>query len=65
MRACLCVKELQELLEARELECVKLRRELKALRNTVSLRRRLTQGEVLILLPHCGHVKVLELFFSW
>ncbi|XP_026201686.1 unconventional myosin-Vb [Anabas testudineus] len=33
----------QELLEAREQECVKLRRELKELRNTVSLRRLLTQ----------------------
>ncbi|XP_026160720.1 unconventional myosin-Va [Mastacembelus armatus] len=36
-------QELQELLEAREQECVKLRRELKELRNTVSLRRLLTQ----------------------
>ncbi|GLD73950.1 unconventional myosin-Va-like protein [Lates japonicus] len=35
--------ELQELLEAREQECVKLRRELKELRNTVSLRRLLAQ----------------------
>lgn len=35
----------QELLDAREQECVKLRRELKELRNTVSLRRLLTQGE--------------------
>ena len=42
---CLCVKELQELLEAREQECVRLRRELKELRNTVSLRRLLTQGD--------------------
>ncbi|XP_042369881.1 unconventional myosin-Vb [Plectropomus leopardus] len=33
----------QELLEAREQECVRLRRELKELRNTVSLRRLLTQ----------------------
>ncbi|XP_039984530.1 unconventional myosin-Vb [Xiphias gladius] len=37
-------QELQELLEAREQECVKLRRELKELRNTVSLRRLLTQA---------------------
>ncbi|KAK2835694.1 hypothetical protein Q5P01_016178 [Channa striata] len=36
-------QELQELLEAREQECVKLRRELKELRNTVSLRRLLTR----------------------
>lgn len=40
------VNDLQELLEAREQECVKLRRELKELRNTVSLRRLLTQGEI-------------------
>ncbi|XP_070688977.1 unconventional myosin-Va [Pempheris klunzingeri] len=33
----------QELLEAREQECVRLRRELKEIRNTVSLRRLLTQ----------------------
>ncbi|XP_044056593.1 unconventional myosin-Vb [Siniperca chuatsi] len=33
----------QELLEAREQECVRLRRELKELKNTVSLRRLLTQ----------------------
>ncbi|XP_042271676.1 unconventional myosin-Vb [Thunnus maccoyii] len=33
----------QELLEAREQECVRLRRELKELRNTVTLRRLLTQ----------------------
>ena len=44
---CVCVKELQELLEAREQECVKLRRELKELRNTVSLRRLLIQGRIL------------------
>ncbi|AWP11129.1 putative unconventional myosin-Vb-like [Scophthalmus maximus] len=44
-------QELQELLEARELECVKLRRELKALRNTVSLRRRLTQDPPSALTP--------------
>ncbi|XP_029355258.1 unconventional myosin-Vb [Echeneis naucrates] len=37
-------QELQELLEAREKECVKLRRELKELRNTVSLRQLLTQA---------------------
>ncbi|XP_071343628.1 unconventional myosin-Va [Trachinotus anak] len=37
-------QELQELLQAREQECVKLRRELKELRNTVSLRRLLTQA---------------------
>ncbi|XP_022046954.2 unconventional myosin-Vb [Acanthochromis polyacanthus] len=36
-------QHLQELLEAREHECVRLRRELKELRNTVSLRRLLTQ----------------------
>ncbi|XP_047198990.1 unconventional myosin-Vb [Hippoglossus stenolepis] len=36
-------QELQELLEAREQECVRLRSELKELRNTVSLRRLLTQ----------------------
>ncbi|XP_008275708.1 unconventional myosin-Vb [Stegastes partitus] len=36
-------QELQELLEAREHECVRLRRELKELRSTVSLRRLLTQ----------------------
>ncbi|CAN9500546.1 unnamed protein product [Ophioblennius macclurei] len=36
-------QQLQELLEAREHECVKLRRELKELRGTVSLRRLLTQ----------------------
>ncbi|XP_037626666.1 unconventional myosin-Vb [Sebastes umbrosus] len=36
-------QELQELLEAREQECVRLRRELKELKNTVSLRRLLTQ----------------------
>lgn len=46
MWICLCVKELQEHLEARERECVRLRRELKELRNTVSLRRLLTQGEI-------------------
>nr|XP_040040268.1 unconventional myosin-Vb [Gasterosteus aculeatus aculeatus] len=34
----------QELLEAREQECVRLRRELKELRNTVSLRRLVPQG---------------------
>ncbi|XP_056234565.1 unconventional myosin-Vb [Seriola aureovittata] len=37
-------QELQELLEAREQECVKLRRELKELRNIVSLRRILTKA---------------------
>lgn len=42
---CFCVKELQELLEAREQECVRLRRELKELKNTVSLRQLLTQGK--------------------
>ncbi|KAM7410167.1 hypothetical protein PAMA_001558 [Pampus argenteus] len=36
-------QELQELLEAREQECVRLRRELKELRKTVTLRRLLTQ----------------------
>ncbi|XP_028299730.1 unconventional myosin-Vb [Gouania willdenowi] len=36
-------QELQELLEVREQECVRLRREVKDLRNTVSLRRLLTQ----------------------
>ncbi|XP_067370667.1 unconventional myosin-Va isoform X2 [Channa argus] len=36
-------QELQELLEAREQECVKLRREVKELRNTFSLKRLLTQ----------------------
>nr|XP_033477195.1 unconventional myosin-Vb [Epinephelus lanceolatus] len=36
-------QELQELLEAREQECVRLRRELKELKNTVSLRRLLAQ----------------------
>ncbi|XP_041862212.1 unconventional myosin-Vb [Melanotaenia boesemani] len=36
-------QELQELLEAREHECVRLRRELKELRNISSLRRLLTQ----------------------
>ncbi|CAK6955270.1 unconventional myosin-Vb [Scomber scombrus] len=36
-------QELQELLEAREQECVRLRKELKELRNTVTLRRLLTQ----------------------
>ncbi|XP_038572129.1 unconventional myosin-Vb isoform X2 [Micropterus salmoides] len=36
-------QDLQELLEAREQECVKLRRELQELKNTVSLRRLLTQ----------------------
>ncbi|TKS74467.1 Unconventional myosin-Va [Collichthys lucidus] len=36
-------QELQELLQAREQECVRLRRELKELKNTVSLRRLLTQ----------------------
>ncbi|XP_029285478.1 unconventional myosin-Vb [Cottoperca gobio] len=36
-------QEPQELLEAREQECVRLRRELKELKNTVSLRRLLTQ----------------------
>ncbi|XP_068581992.1 unconventional myosin-Va [Cebidichthys violaceus] len=36
-------QELQALLEAREQECVRLRRELKELKNTVSLRRLLTQ----------------------
>ncbi|XP_039895845.1 unconventional myosin-Va-like [Simochromis diagramma] len=36
-------QDVQELLEARERECVRLRRELKELRNTVSLRRLLTQ----------------------
>ncbi|XP_036970208.1 unconventional myosin-Vb [Acanthopagrus latus] len=36
-------QDLQELLEAREQECVRLRRELKELKNTVSLRRLLTQ----------------------
>lgn len=41
------LKDVQELLEARERECVRLRRELKELRNTVSLRRLLTQGETL------------------
>ncbi|KAM9357499.1 unconventional myosin-Va [Symphorus nematophorus] len=35
--------DLQELLEAREQECARLRRELKELKNTVSLRRLLTQ----------------------
>ncbi|KAM3619892.1 uncharacterized protein V6R79_015415 [Siganus canaliculatus] len=37
-------QDLQELLEAREQECVRLRRELKELKNTVSLRRVLTQA---------------------
>ncbi|XP_078115347.1 unconventional myosin-Vb [Sander vitreus] len=37
-------QELQELLEAREQECVRLRRELKELKNTVSLRQLLTQA---------------------
>ncbi|KAM4548595.1 unconventional myosin-Va [Odontesthes bonariensis] len=37
-------QELQKLLEAREHECVRLRRELKELRNTASLRRLLTQA---------------------
>ncbi|XP_028259354.1 unconventional myosin-Vb [Parambassis ranga] len=37
-------QDLQELLEAREHECVRLRKELKELRNTVSLRRLLTQA---------------------
>lgn len=46
VKVCLCVKELQELLEAREQECVRLRRELKEIKNTVSLRRLLTQGEI-------------------
>uniref|UniRef100_UPI0037E702DB unconventional myosin-Va n=1 Tax=Semicossyphus pulcher TaxID=241346 RepID=UPI0037E702DB len=36
-------QELQELVEARERECVRLRRELKELKNTVSLRRLLAQ----------------------
>ncbi|KAL3047616.1 hypothetical protein OYC64_021747 [Pagothenia borchgrevinki] len=36
-------QELQEVLEAKEQECVRLRRELKELKNTVSLRRLLTQ----------------------
>ncbi|XP_030583367.1 unconventional myosin-Vb [Archocentrus centrarchus] len=36
-------QELQEMLEAREHECMRLRRELKEIRNTVSLRRLLTQ----------------------
>ncbi|KAK5870082.1 hypothetical protein PBY51_024743 [Eleginops maclovinus] len=36
-------QELQEVLEVREQECVRLRRELKELKNTVSLRRLLTQ----------------------
>lgn len=43
---CLCVKEVQELLEAKEQECVRLRRELKELKNTVSLRQLLTQGKI-------------------
>uniref|UniRef100_UPI003AB09A97 unconventional myosin-Va n=1 Tax=Centroberyx gerrardi TaxID=166262 RepID=UPI003AB09A97 len=37
-------QELQELLEAREQECVRLRKELKELRNTVTLRRLLAQA---------------------
>ncbi|CAJ1060301.1 unconventional myosin-Vb [Xyrichtys novacula] len=37
-------QEQQELLEAREQECVRLRRELKELRNTVSLRKFITQA---------------------
>uniref|UniRef100_A0A8C3A040 Dilute domain-containing protein n=1 Tax=Cyclopterus lumpus TaxID=8103 RepID=A0A8C3A040_CYCLU len=43
MRVCLCAQELQGLLEAREQECVRLRRELKELKNTASLRRLLAQ----------------------
>lgn len=43
---CLCIKDLQELVEAREQECVRLRRQLKELKNTVSLRRFLTQGRI-------------------
>lgn len=42
----MCVKEVQELLEAKEQECVRLRRELKELKNTVSLRQLLTQGKI-------------------
>lgn len=40
----LILQDLQELLEASEKECVQLRRELKELRNTVSLRRLLSHG---------------------
>lgn len=43
------MQDLQELLEAREKECVQLRRELKELRNTVSLRRLLSHGRTI---PH-------------
>ncbi|XP_034387321.1 unconventional myosin-Va isoform X2 [Cyclopterus lumpus] len=57
-------QELQGLLEAREQECVRLRRELKELKNTASLRRLLAQavcvgalisfrpGDVLLSVPH-------------
>uniref|UniRef100_A0A3P9K360 Methyl-CpG binding domain protein 3b n=1 Tax=Oryzias latipes TaxID=8090 RepID=A0A3P9K360_ORYLA len=39
-------EDLQDLLEAQEQECVRLRRELKELKSTVSLRRLLTAGEL-------------------
>lgn len=55
------LKDLQELLEAREKECVQLRRELKELKNTVSLRRLLTQGvisaELLSEDRSCSHLR--------
>lgn len=47
-------QDLQELLEAREKECVQLRRELKELRNTVSLRRLLSHVLPLALSPATG-----------
>jgi len=43
---CVYVEELHGLLEAREQECVRLRRELKELKSTISLRRLLTRGEI-------------------
>ncbi|KAM6921654.1 unconventional myosin-Va [Xenentodon cancila] len=52
-------QELQELLVAREYECVRLRRELKELRSTTSLRRILTQDFPSALTPEssCPHHK--------
>lgn len=57
MSVFVCVKEL---LEAREQECVRLRRELKELRNTVSLRRLVPQGEI-----SSGHFRAFGLLYSF
>lgn len=46
MLVCLHIKDLQELLEAREQECIRLRREVKELKDTVSLRRLLRQSKI-------------------